>query len=168
MITQNEINVQGELANKNWQSQSHISTVQGEFWCKFNSDAYRIIPYSTIQEKHIWHVYVTSEIKIKSFCFLAIRVTVWISIAVKNRYRNLSAVLKFTATQNEPKRAETKSCNPQPATAIHDQFFFTMSTIRQVLTIPLLMEEALFTWAFRRWVSLIQFLQEFKVAYQKR
>ena len=29
-------------------------------------------------------------------------------------------------------------------------FFFTMSTIRQVLTITLLMEEALFTWAFRR------------------
>ena len=34
---------------------------------------------------------------------------VWIlAIAVKNRYLNLSAVLKFATTQNEPKRAETK------------------------------------------------------------
>ena len=29
-------------------------------------------------------------------------------IAVKNRYLDLSAVLKFATTQNEPKRAETK------------------------------------------------------------
>ena len=39
-------------------------------------------------------------------------------------------------------------------------------TIRQVLTIPLLTEEALFTWAFLRWGSIFKFLQEFKVAYQ--
>ena len=45
-----------------------------------------------------------------------------------------------------------------------DQFFLTMSTIKQILTITLLTEEALFTWAFQSWVSLD--LQEFKVAYQ--
>ena len=31
-----------------------------------------------------------------------------IFVAMKNRYLNLPAVLKFTMTQNEPKRAETK------------------------------------------------------------
>ena len=58
--------------------------------------------------------------------------------------------------QKEPKRSN--------ATAIHDQFFLTMSTIKQILTITLLTEEALFTWAFQSWVSLD--LQEFKVAFQ--
>ena len=38
---------------------------------------------------------------------------------------------------------------PTTTTAIHGQFFLTMSTIKQVLIIPLLTEEALFTWAFR-------------------
>ena len=52
-------------------------------------------------------------------------------------------------TQNEPKGAERNLCNPQPATAIHGQFFLTMSTIRQVLSILLVTGEALFTWAFR-------------------
>ena len=63
---------------------------------------------------------------------------------MKNRYLNLSAALKFTTNQNKQKRAEAK---PQTAT-IHDQFFLTM--FRQVLAIPLLTEEALFTWVFRR------------------
>ena len=44
---------------------------------------------------------------------------VWIFIVVKNRYLNLSAVLKFPNTENEPKRAETEECNLQPATTIH-------------------------------------------------
>ena len=39
--------------------------------------------------------------------------------AVKNRYLNLPALLKFTMTKNEPKGAERNLCNPQPATAIH-------------------------------------------------
>ena len=68
-----------------------------------------------------------------------------IFIAVKNRYLNLSALLKFAMTQNKPKRAETKQCNPQPATTILDRFFITLSTYRQILTIPFLTEEALFT-----------------------
>ena len=68
-----------------------------------------------------------------------------IFIAVNNRHLNLLAALKFTKTQNEPKRAETKQCKSQPAAAIHDQFFLPMSTIRQVLTIFLLTEEVFFT-----------------------
>ena len=47
--------------------------------------------------------------------------------------------------QNESKRS---NANPDLATAIRDHFFLTMSTIRQALIIPLLTEEALFTWVF--------------------
>ena len=93
---------------------------------------------------------VTSEIKIKLFYLFTIGTMVQIFIAVKNRYLNLLAVLKFATTQNEPKQAETKQCIPQPATTIDDQFFLTMSTIRQVFAILFLAEEALFTSAFRR------------------
>ena len=60
---------------------------------------------------------------------------VWIFIDVQNRYLNLSAVIKFATTQDEPKRVETKSCNPETATVIHDQLFLTVSTIRKILTI---------------------------------
>ena len=48
--------------------------------------------------------------------------------------------------QNEPKRS---NANRKSTTAIHDQIILTMFTIWQVLTIPLLTEEA-FTEAFRR------------------
>ena len=81
MIAQNEINVQGELANK--------------------------MDNGTVSYKHIWQVYVTSELKIKLFCFFTIGAMVWIFIALKNRYLNFSALVKFATTQNEPKRAET-------------------------------------------------------------
>ena len=54
----------------------------------------------------------------------------------------------------------------QAATRIHDQFFFTTSTSSQILTIPLLTEEALFTWAFQKWDLLFKYLQNFIVAYQ--
>ena len=45
--------------------------------------------------------------------------------------------------QSEPKRS---NATHKPATTIHDQFFVTMSTTKQILTIPLLTEDALFTW----------------------
>ena len=82
MIAQNEINVQGELANK--------------------------MDNGTVSYKHIWQVYVTSELKIKLFCFFTISAMIWIFIAVKNRYLNFSAVLKFATTQDEPKQAKRK------------------------------------------------------------
>ena len=59
---------------------------------------------------------------------------------MKNRYLNFLSVLKFAATQDEPKGAKR---------ATQDQFFLTMPTIRQVLINPLLAEEALFSWAFQ-------------------
>ena len=62
-------------------------------------------------------------------------------------------------SQEKPKKIKATHNQQQ-----RDQFFLTMSTIKQILTITLLTEEALFTWAFQSWVSLD--LQEFKVAYQ--
>ena len=44
-------------------------------------------------------------------------------------------------SQNQPKRSNAPH---------NDQYILTMSTTRQILAIPLLAEEALFTWAFRR------------------
>ena len=82
--------------------------MQGGFQYKLNSDACTIIPYPAIEEKHIRQVYVISELKKKLFCFCTIRAMVWIFIAMKYRCVNLSAVLKFVTTQNEPKRAEMK------------------------------------------------------------
>ena len=43
-----------------------------------------------------------------------------------------------------------------------------MSTTRQLLTILLLTEEALFTWAFQKGISFCKYLQEFKVVYLKK
>ena len=64
-----------------------------------------------------------------------LRTIVWIFIVVKNRYLNISAALKLLTTQNEPKRAETKQCNPQPAIVNRDHLFLTTSISRHVLTI---------------------------------
>ena len=41
------------------------------------------------------------------FCFFTVGAMVLILIAVKNRYLNFSALLKFTTTQNEPKGGKT-------------------------------------------------------------
>ena len=61
----------------------------------------------------------------------------------------------FLHIQSECRKIRTRnnSVFGQPATAIHNQFSFTMSTIKQVFVIPLLTEETLFTTTFRRWVS---------------
>ena len=70
-----------------------------------NNDACKIIPYRTVED--IWQVYVTSELKIELFYFFTIGAMVWIFIAVKSRYLNFSALLKFATTQNEAKGAGT-------------------------------------------------------------
>ena len=67
----------------------------------------RIIPYPTVEEKHIWQVYETSELKIELFCFFTIGTMAWIFIVVKNRYLNFLALLKFAMTQNVPEGAGT-------------------------------------------------------------
>ena len=67
-----------------------------------NNDACKIIQYPIVEAKHIWLVYVTSELKIELFCFFTISAMIWISKAVKNRYSNISALLKFATAENEP------------------------------------------------------------------
>ena len=67
--------------------------------------------------------------------------------------------------QNEPKWSNATH-NQQKT--IHDKFFLVMSTTKQTLVVLLLTEEALFTQAFRRWVSLFKYLQEFKAARRVR
>ena len=47
-----------------------------------------IIPYATVEGKHIWQIYMTSELKLKLFCFLTIHTVVWIFVAVKNRFKS--------------------------------------------------------------------------------
>ena len=88
-------------------AQSHINIVQGGFQFKLNNDACKIIPYPTVEGKHIGQVNVTNEPKIELFCFFTVGAMVLILIAVKNRYLNFSALLKFTTTQNEPKGYKT-------------------------------------------------------------
>ena len=68
-----------------------------------------IITYQTVEVKHLWQVYVTSELKIKLFYVFTVCTMVWIFIAVKNKYLNLSTVLRLLTIQNEPKRDKTKS-----------------------------------------------------------
>ena len=89
-------------------AQSHKSIVLRGIYCRLNNCDFTIITYLTVEVKHTWQVYVTSELKIKLFCFFTVSTIVWIFIAVKNRYLNLSAVLTLLTTQNETKRAETK------------------------------------------------------------
>ena len=68
---------------------------------------------------------------------------------------------KWTKTsRNEVMQPTTSNNESQP--------IFPMSTIWQVLTIAFLTQETLYTWAFRRWLSLFIYLKEFKVAYQWR
>ena len=42
---------------------------------------------------------------------------------MKKRYLNLSAVLKFATNQNEPKRAETKQCEPKTSNSDSQPIF---------------------------------------------
>ena len=102
------MNVQGGLANKTDNRIVSYKHRTGRILVQLNSDACTIIPCPAIAEKLIWQVYVTNELKTKSFSFFTICAMVWVFIAMKNRYLNLSAVLKFAATQNKPKRTETK------------------------------------------------------------
>ena len=95
----------------------HISIIQGGFQCKLNNGACTIIPYPTVEVKRIWQVYVPSELKIKLFRFFTIRTMVWIFIAGKNRYLNLSAVLQFATTRNH--NLTTNESEPKQNNATH-------------------------------------------------
>ena len=102
------MNVKRELANKtdnrtvSYKHRTGRILVQIKKWCSCEYS----IPNS--RGEHVWQVYVTSYLKINLIYFLTARTMVWIFIALKNRYLNISAVLKLLTTQNELKRPETK------------------------------------------------------------
>ena len=77
--------------------------VQIKEWCMYSYSK-----ANSIDVKHIWQIYITNELKTKLLCFFIIRTIVWIFIAVKNRYLNLSSVRKLAITSNESKRGEMK------------------------------------------------------------
>ena len=137
-----------------------ISIVQGGFQCKLNNGACTIISHRTVKMKHIWQVYLTSELKIKLFFLVTVHAMVWKQIFNFFGFTKICNDSKWAkASRNEVMQPTTSKNNSQP-------IFPYMSTIRQVLTMPLWTEEALFTWQLRRRVSLFKYLQEFKVVYQ--
>ena len=72
--------------------------MQGGLLYKLNNGACTNIPYTTVEVKHIWLVYVTNELKLNLFWSFTIYTIVWMLIAVKNRYLKS----KWTKTsQNE-------------------------------------------------------------------
>ena len=86
MIAQNEINVQGELANK--------------------------VDNGTVSYKHIWQVYVTSELKIKLFCFFTIGAMVWIFIALKKQIFKFFGFTKICNNSKWTKKSWNKLMQP--------------------------------------------------------
>ena len=86
-----------------------------------------IIPYQIVREKHIWQVYVTSELKAKLFCFFTIRAMVWIFIAVKNMFKSFGCTKirddsKWTkSSQSEVMQLTTSSSNSRPIFPYHIQ-----------------------------------------------
>ena len=97
--------------------QVYVSIVQGGFYCKLNNGACTIIPYPTVEVKHIWQVYVTSELQIKLFCFFTMRAMVLIFIAVKNVFNSFGS----TKIRNESKWTKTSwSEVMQPTTSNSD------------------------------------------------
>ena len=86
---------------------------------------------------------------------------------MKNRYLNLSAVLKFATSQYEPKRAEMKYCEPR--TSNNDsRAIFSSHVHNQTCFDNHFIYRRRFAWNFEVWISLFKYLQEFKVNNQKR
>ena len=74
MISHNKVNVQAELA---YETDNHTVSYKHRTGratsYKLNNGGCTIIPYPAVGVKHIWQVYVTSELKVKLFCFFTYR-----------------------------------------------------------------------------------------------
>ena len=82
------------------------------------------IPYPTVEVKHIWQVYVTSELIIKLFFFFTIHPMIWIFIAVRNKCLNLfekiHKELKWTKkNRNEVMQPTTSTNDSRPIFPYH-------------------------------------------------
>ena len=114
--------------------------------------------------KHIWQVYVTSELKIESFCFFTIRAMVWIFIAVKKQIFKSFSCTKIRkdsrwikTNQNEIMQPTTSNNDSRPIFPYHNQTDFDNPFINGRGFIYLGNSKMSFTF---------KYLQEFKVAYQ--
>ena len=83
MIPQNEIKVQGRISYK---TDNRTVSYKHRTRRILVNDVCKIIPYRTVEEKNIWQVYITRELKVELFCFFTVGSMVWIFTAVKNRY----------------------------------------------------------------------------------
>ena len=83
-----------------------------------------------MEVKHIWQVYVISELKIKLFCFFTIRTMVWIFITVKNMFQSFGCTKiisgsKWTkTTQNKVMEPTISNNYPRPIVPYHDHIHF--------------------------------------------
>ena len=68
-----------------------------------------IVWYPTVGMKHIWQVYVTSDLKTMLFCFLS--TMAWIFMGMESKCY-LSTGLKLATIQNEPKPAGSQVIPP--------------------------------------------------------
>ena len=76
MITQKEIKVQGEPANKTENRIVSCKHRTGRIQYKSSNGDCTTTTYPAVEVKHTWQVYVTSELKIKLFCFFTVRTMV--------------------------------------------------------------------------------------------
>ena len=114
----------------------------------------------------------------KLFCFFTICTMVWIFIAVKNRYLNLSTALK-SATMNSHSCekqifgcAKIRNDSKETKASRNEAMQLTNSNNDSRSIVPYHVHnqaglDNLSVWALRKWVSLFKCLQEFKVAYQQ-
>ena len=69
--------------------------------------------YPKVGVKHTWQVYVTSELKIKLFCFFVLSTIVWVFICFDNRYLSINC----TKIRNNSKRNKTNRNEEMQPTA---------------------------------------------------
>ena len=76
MITQKEINVQGEPANKTDNRIVSCKHRTERIQYKSSNGDCTTTTYPAVEVKYTWQVYATSELKIKLFCFFTVRTMV--------------------------------------------------------------------------------------------
>ena len=74
----------GGISTLNWQSHGRKK--------KTNNGDCTIIRYPRVGVKYTWQVNVSSELKLKLFCFFTLRTMVWIFIDLVKRYLSFSSI----------------------------------------------------------------------------
>ena len=100
-----------------------------------------IISYPTVEVKHIWQVCVTSELKIKLFCFFTIPTMIWIFMTEIQIFKSFGCTKvrkgwKLTKTSSEKVMQPTTSNNdPRPIFPdhVHNQSDFEILTMHNTV-----------------------------------